>query len=284
MEKKYEITPNKRVEIIDGTSITTRQIRACRNFGHVKKGDIGGYIDSEENLSHEGDCWIHDNAMALQNARVMGGAQVFDNAMICGDAMVGGNAQINEYARISDHALVTKHADISGHAEVKGYTKVSGFATVSGMACVTSQSRIKDHAFICGSAHIDGNALITGDSYIEDAIVRDACIKGNARIDNSRITNDVVISGDAIICHGDIRSNRHFLVIGPLDSRIYTFYTACPEETPTILVASDTEMYYGLDNFKKEIKAKKIPKEKKRMYQDVFRCVESWITRYKKYK
>ena len=32
------------------------QIRALKTFANVKAGDLGGYVESEHNLSQEGDC------------------------------------------------------------------------------------------------------------------------------------------------------------------------------------------------------------------------------------
>ena len=47
---KYELTDNKK------NGLT--QIRALRDFGAVKAGDLGGWIESEKNLSQGGDCWV----------------------------------------------------------------------------------------------------------------------------------------------------------------------------------------------------------------------------------
>ena len=41
---------------------TLYRIKALKDFGNVKKGDLGGYVEREENLSHSGDCWIYDKA------------------------------------------------------------------------------------------------------------------------------------------------------------------------------------------------------------------------------
>ena len=30
----------------------------------VHQGDLGGFVESERNLSQEGSCWIYDNALA----------------------------------------------------------------------------------------------------------------------------------------------------------------------------------------------------------------------------
>ena len=57
MEKKYILTEEAK-EV--GGHILHR-IQAMRDFGGVQKGDLGGWVESEENLSHDGDCWIFDN-------------------------------------------------------------------------------------------------------------------------------------------------------------------------------------------------------------------------------
>ena len=68
MIKKYELT-NEELKVIDDDispygmySTIVYRIRALKDFGDVKAGDLGGYVNSEENLSHEGNCWIYDDA------------------------------------------------------------------------------------------------------------------------------------------------------------------------------------------------------------------------------
>ena len=43
---------------------------------------MGGYIESEKNLDHDGNAWVSDDAW------VTGNAWVTDDAMVTGDAMV----------------------------------------------------------------------------------------------------------------------------------------------------------------------------------------------------
>ena len=100
MNKKYELT-NESITI---DNHILYRIRALRDFGNVKAGELGGYVESEYNLSHEGDCWVSGdgkvfgngrvfgNAEVYGNARVAGHAWVYDNAKVCGDAWVFGNA------------------------------------------------------------------------------------------------------------------------------------------------------------------------------------------------
>lgn len=53
MEKKYRLLEND-TKSVGGR--TLYRIEALRDFANVKKGDKGGYIESEVNLSHKDDC------------------------------------------------------------------------------------------------------------------------------------------------------------------------------------------------------------------------------------
>ena len=59
---------------IDGHVL--HHIIALRSFGKVKEGELGGWIEKESNLSHEGDCWIYNDAIVYGNAEVCGNAKV----------------------------------------------------------------------------------------------------------------------------------------------------------------------------------------------------------------
>lgn len=76
--KKYELTE----ETFTVFGKTLYQIRAVRDFGSVKTGEFGGYIEKEENLSHFGDAWVYGNAKVYGDARVSGNAWVYGNAEV----------------------------------------------------------------------------------------------------------------------------------------------------------------------------------------------------------
>ena len=62
------------------------RIKALKDFGDVKAGELGGYVEKEENLSRNGDAWVFGNAWVFGDARVSGDAWVSDNASVSGDA------------------------------------------------------------------------------------------------------------------------------------------------------------------------------------------------------
>lgn len=92
--KKYELTTNTKMRFWRKLF----QIKALVSFGDVAAGDLGGYIEKEENLSHDGDAWVYDRALIFGDAKVCGNAQVFGYVRIRGDARVYGEAQVSSDA------------------------------------------------------------------------------------------------------------------------------------------------------------------------------------------
>ena len=41
---------------------TLFRIEAVVSFGNVEKGEKGGYVEKEDNLSHDGDAWVYGDA------------------------------------------------------------------------------------------------------------------------------------------------------------------------------------------------------------------------------
>ena len=125
---------------------------------NVKKGDLGGFIESEENLSQDGDAWIEDDTEVFNNARVS------ENALIYGDANVFGYAQVYGDACVGDSACIY------------------GDVRVSGDAWVFDNAHIYDTALVCENAHIYGNAQIYGNV----CIYGNACISGDAKVSSGK--------------------------------------------------------------------------------------------------
>ena len=134
--KKYELTE----ETVTVYGKTLYRIRAVRDFGSVKTGEFGGYIEKEENLSHfgnawvSGNAWVFDNARVYDNAWVFGNAWVFDNARVYDDTWVYGNARVYDNAWVFGNAWVSGNAWVFDNAWVCGDAKVYGDAWVSGNA------------------------------------------------------------------------------------------------------------------------------------------------------
>ena len=97
MEKKYKLTD----ETIEVEGKALYRIEALKDFCEIKKGDKGGFIESEDNLSHEGNAWVYDDACVYDNALVTDDACVSDNARVWGNVRVYGNTNVCGDAEIS---------------------------------------------------------------------------------------------------------------------------------------------------------------------------------------
>ena len=126
------------------------RIQACKNFSHIFKGDFGGLIESENNLSQKGDCWISDNAQVYDKAKVYGNAQVYGDAIVSDFAQVHGNAKVSGISTvISDFAQVYENAQICDYSQVCANAQVCGSAviqnsTISGMAWIDYNVKDKE--------------------------------------------------------------------------------------------------------------------------------------------
>lgn len=145
--KKYKFTgETKTIDLPFGT-VTLHRIKAVVEFGLVKVGDLGGWIEKEENLSHEENAWVYGDAEVYGDAKVCGNAKVY------GDAEVYGNAKVYDNTWVYDNAWVCGDAKVYGNAEVCGNAKVCGNAEVYGDAWVCGNAKVfsTDHVLVIGA-------------------------------------------------------------------------------------------------------------------------------------
>lgn len=159
MSKKYELLTD---DTVPGRVSSLYRIRALRDIPEigVSMSDLGGYIQSENNLSHNGDAWVQEDARVDDKARVFGNAQVRDTALVDGnaqvydDALVCGNAFLSENSCVYGAALVCEDAWVLGGAQVYGNAQVRDKARVDGNARVYGNARVRGTAWVYRSARI----------------------------------------------------------------------------------------------------------------------------------
>lgn len=130
--KKYGLTSD--VRVIEDKVL--HRIISLIDFGNVKAGTMGGFVESENNLSQDGLAWVMDNACVMDDARVLGDAKV------CGNACVRERASVMDEACVMDSALVMGGAEISGHA------------VVCDAAMIDSAAVVCDYAKVCGQVGV----------------------------------------------------------------------------------------------------------------------------------
>lgn len=219
--KKFELDKSSKISV-DG--ITLYRIRALKNFGVVKKGDLGGYVEKEENLSQKGNAWIFDNAKAMDDAIVKDDATLHHNATVCDDAIISGSASINENVTIYDQATVSDNAILYGNVTLISNAKIYGKARLYDHVVVSGNAQVYDNARCLQSAKIKDNAQVFNDATINNAFISGAaCVFDKATVeDNSVISGhiklygDITVFGQAYMTSDDdvtLRSNDDYMVL-----------------------------------------------------------------------
>lgn len=149
--RKFELTTNTKMHF--GRKLF--QIRALISFANVKAGDLGGYVEKEENLSHYGNAWVSGNAWVCDNARVSGNAWVSDDARVSGNAWVFGNARVSDDARVFGRAWVFGRALVCGNARVYGNADYMIVGPIGSRNAFTTFYRRRDGItmVVCGCFH-----------------------------------------------------------------------------------------------------------------------------------
>lgn len=133
MPKKYELT----TATIEHEGRTLHMIKALKDFGEVKAGDLGGFIENEDNLSHIGNAWVADKAKVYENGAVRGDAVVSENAEVFGKAQVIGSSQVHGDAKISGKAMVYNQAQVYGEAQISGNAQICEKGVVCGNVSIS---------------------------------------------------------------------------------------------------------------------------------------------------
>ena len=137
--RKYEIT-----DIQHPDNANLHRIKALVDIPGrgVKAGDLGGYIQSENNLSQDGNGWVSGNGRVTDNGKVTGNGWVTgyglvagyglvtDNGLVADNGWVSGNGRVTDNGRVIDNGSVTGNGKVTGNGRVAGYGRVFGDAMI----------------------------------------------------------------------------------------------------------------------------------------------------------
>lgn len=163
------------------------RIMAVKDFvadnKNVAEGQLGGYIASDNNLSHGGSCWVWGNSIVMDSATVVENAQV-----------IGDTTRIYDFTHISDEAKVI-------NSVVYGGTSIFGSALVKNSS-VYASSLITDTAFV-ESTTINKMVRILNNTRLHDSVIGTTKSSGSETIK--------IMAGDFV--DAQIDSQNDFIVI-----------------------------------------------------------------------
>ena len=147
IQKKYKIT-----QLSHPQYPWLHRIQALKTINEwVEAGELGGFVQSEQNLSQEGACWIYDDAIC------------------CGEAVVKQDAELHDGAAVAGFSIITGDACMYGRAWAKGN-------------CWIQSGEVKDDAVVAGEAVIKkagkgDSPLIAGNSRVYGTVCGKYVIK-----------------------------------------------------------------------------------------------------------
>ena len=101
---KYELIESN--EFYGGAKLF--RIKAVKDFNDVKVGDIGGFVETENNLSQDGNCWLYNESKAIGDSRVLEDARICDKASIVGISVVKGESSVMGSSIVKDSLISGK--------------------------------------------------------------------------------------------------------------------------------------------------------------------------------
>ena len=173
MNKKYELLKDDTIEIGEGHyAIVLYRIKSLKDFGDVRAGDLGGYVESEDNLSHEGTAWV------------------YDGARVCGDA------EVSEDAQIHDGTVISGRVKVYGNTCTYGDVQIRGNARVFGTVKLVNGTIVRDESVIYGKSYIK-DSIICGESHIKSSDVYSSYIN-NSHLGGDVVKNESIIDGEYV--------------------------------------------------------------------------------------
>ena len=164
---------------------------------HVRKGDIGGFVEvgGKLPLCETEYCWIGGNAKVCKGAFINGNALVTDNAFI------GNYVKITDHATVRGNAVIGGNVTIQDQVYIEGSPKIFGNLTLKDFALVYDKAEIHaKRGYISGSSTIRHGAKLNGEFEFNDNIIVEDDVNINGKV---LLTGRVRVSSKAII-HGNV--------------------------------------------------------------------------------
>ena len=120
---------------------TLYRIKATKDFSDVKKGDLGGWVQYEENLSQQGICWIYDDAKCMDNSRVTE------------DSIMRDFAEMYDCSKIHDCSQMFDHSEMHYCSEMHDYSQMHNYSQMHDFSEMHGNSMLKDKEKLYGKLY-----------------------------------------------------------------------------------------------------------------------------------
>ena len=231
--KKYKLTNiSMRYE-----GRTLYRIRALKDFLNVEKGDLGGWVSSEDNLSQEGDCWIYDEAKCMDNARMYDNSKMHDNSKIFGNCRMYDDSEMYDSSEMHDHSEMYDSSEMHDYSRMFDDSKMYGNSKMYDHSMMYDHSKMNDHSEMNDYSIMYNNSEMHGYSKMRD----------NSRMyNNSKIYDCSIMHGNSTM-YEDSEMHDEEVLYGKLASKVDEFVEiSIPKGRIITGVLKDKKILYNI--------------------------------------
>ena len=226
--EKYELIKESKT-YFEGREIF--RIRALKNFGTVKAGDVGGWVCSENNLSQEGDCWIYNEAKCLDNAMIFDNAKMYDNSVMCNNAKMYNNAIMLNNSTMFDSSRMYDNSTMFNNAMMFDNSIMLNDSKMFNNSVMRNNSEMYDNALMGDNAKMFDNSRMYDNAKMFD----------NSRMyDNSKMYNNSEMYDNAILD----KDKLLYSSINKSYKKIFQHH--CERRSLTAILTEENEILYSI--------------------------------------
>ena len=144
--KKYEILMDKK-NTIEWKGHTLHRIKALRDFGDIRKGDIGGYVENENNLSHKGNCWIYDDAKVMDDSIMYDYSRICDKSELHDDSRMYNYSKMYDYSELHNNSIMNDDSEMHDNSKMYGNSIMYDYSEMHGDSELNNQVKLYGKLF-----------------------------------------------------------------------------------------------------------------------------------------
>lgn len=191
--RKYEFTGETKLY----NGVTLHQIRAVSTSLIYYEGAIGGWIQSERNLSHDGTAWIHSDTHVYGDVVVKGSSNI-KNSEISGEGVIDGSVSIFD-------------STIQGKFNISGYLLMTNSELYGRTILNDGKGQINNSKI--GNLQVVGKEFVSiDDSVLAFDIGRIVISKTFTVLSSNIRFSECVIEGDTVLNHVNLLENLDLIV------------------------------------------------------------------------
>lgn len=189
---------------------TLYRIRALKDFYDVKKGDLGGWVSNENNLSQEDNCWIYDDAKCMDNSKMYDNSTMHGCSKMYDNSAMHGHSEMYDLSKMYDDSTLYDYSTMYDNSEMHDSSEMHGNSTMYDNSLMFDDSALYDNSTMYGNSAMFDDSEMHGESEMHgySRMCGDSMLK-----DEEKLYGELISKVDKFI---DISNPKGKIVTGVL--------------------------------------------------------------------